>query len=117
MIAAPTEQREGTCDRGACRDEELKKTLSVVRGQLTKSEAKLTKATGKAERWKEKDAAAQRRPASRSGARVEELQKTLERAAASVEPTRATMPVTAAASRGLVAEPTAADGVTVPDET
>ena len=97
-------------------NEELKKTLSVVRGQLTKAETKLTKATGKAERWK-KEAAAHRRAAARSGARVEKLQKKLDRAAAAVEPTRATGPMEAAASGGPVAEPTAGDGVTHPDET
>lgn len=80
-------------------NEELKQTLSVVRGQLTKSETKLTKATGKAERWK-KEAAAQRRAASRSGARVEKLQKKVDRAAAAVEPIRATGPMEAAASGG-----------------
>ena len=96
-------------------NEELKKTLSVVRGRLTKSETKLTKATGKAERWK-KEAAAQRRAGSRSGARAEQLQKKLDRAAAAVEPIGATEPMEAAASRP-VAEPRAADGVTVPDET
>jgi len=100
----------------AATNEELKKTLSVVRGQLTKSVNKLTKATGKAERWK-KEAAAQRRAASRTGARVEKLQRKLDRAAAAVEPTRATAPMEAAASGRLVAEPTTADGVTIPDET
>ena len=97
-------------------NEELKKTLAVVRGQLTKTESKLTKATGKAERWK-KEAVAQRGAASRSGVRVEKLQKKLDRAAAAVEPTRATGPMEAAASGEPVAEPTAADGVTGPDET
>lgn len=105
-----------TTKKLAATNEELKKTLSAVRGQLTKSETKLTKATGKAERWK-KEAAAQRRAASRSGARVEKLQKKLDRAASAVEPTRATGPMEAAALGGSVAEPTAADGVTVPDET
>ena len=97
-------------------NQELKRTLAVVRGQLTKSETKLTKATGKAERWK-KEAAAQRRAASRSGVRVEKLQKKLGRAAAALEPIRAPGPMEAAASGGPVAEPTAADGVTGPDET
>ena len=97
-------------------NEELKKTLAVVRGQLTKLETKLTKATGKAERWK-KEAAAQRRASSRSGVRVEKLQKKLDRAAAAVGPIRAPGPMEAAASGGPVAEPTAADGVTGPDET
>ena len=97
-------------------NQELKRTLAVVRGQLTKSETKLTKATGKAERWK-KEAAAQRRASSRSGVRVEKLQKKLGRAAAALEPIRAPGPMEAAASGGPVAEPTAADRVTGPDET
>lgn len=95
---------------------ELKKTLSGVRSRLTKTETKLTKAREKAERWK-KEAAAQRRAASRSGARVEKLQKKLDRAAAAVEPTRAIEPMEAAASARPAAEPKATDGVTVPDDT
>lgn len=83
---------------------------------MTKSETKLAKTTGKTERWK-KEAAAQRGAASRSGARVEKLQKKRDRAAAAVEPIRATGPMDAAASGTPVAEPTAADGVTVPNET
>ena len=42
---------------------ELKKTLSGVRGQLTKTETKLTKANQKVDRWK-KETAAQRTAAS-----------------------------------------------------
>ena len=95
---------------------ELKKTLSGVRGQLTKTETKLTKATQKADRWK-KETAAQRTAASRSDARVEKLQKKLDRAAAALEPVQAVSPLEAAASGLTVGEPTAADGLTVPDET
>jgi chromosome segregation ATPase len=95
---------------------ELKKTLSGVRGQLTKTETKLSKANQKANRWK-KETAAQRTAASRSDARVEKLQKKLDRAAATLEPVQAVGPLEAAASGLTVGEPTAADGLTVPDET
>ena len=111
-----TKKKPPSTKRLTATNKELKKTLSLVRGQLTKSEAKLTKAMGKAERWK-KEAAAQRKAASRAGARVEKLQKKLDRAATAVKPVRATAPVEAAASGGPVAEPTTADGVTIPDQT
>ncbi len=94
----------------------LKKTLSGVRGQLTKTETKLTKANQKAERWT-KETAAQRTAASRSDARAEKLQKKLDRGAAALEPVQAVGPLEAAASGLTVGEPTAADGLTVPDET
>jgi hypothetical protein len=97
-------------------NKELKKTLSGVRGQLTKTETKLTKANEKAERWK-KETAAQRTAASRSDARVEKLQKKLDRAAAALEPVQAVGPLEAAASGRTVGEPTGADGLTVPDQT
>lgn len=111
-----TKKKARAAKKHTATNKELKKTLSVVRDQLTKSETKLAKATGKAERWKN-EAAAQRRAASKSGARVEKLQKKLDRATAAVEPIRVTRPAEAAASGGPVAEPTAGDGVTVPDET
>ena len=95
---------------------ELKKTLSGVRGQLTKTETKLTKANQKVDRWK-KETAAQRTAASRSDARVEKLRKKLDRAAAALEPVQAVGPLEAAASGLPVGEPTTADGLTVPDET
>ena len=89
---------------------ELKKTLSGVRGQLTKTETKLSKANQKADRWK-KETAAQRTAASRRHrARVEKLQKKLDRAAAALEPVQAVGPLEAAASGLTVGEPTAADG-------
>ena len=88
---------------------ELKKTVSGLRRQLTKTETKLTKANEKAERWK-KETAAQRTAASRSDARVEKLQKKLDRAAAALEPVQAVGPLEAAASGRTVGEPTGADG-------
>ena len=87
-----------------------------MRGQLTKTETKLSKANQKADRWK-KETAAQRTAASRSDARVEKLRKKLDRAAAALEPVQAVGPLEAAASGLPVGEPTTADGLTVPDET
>ena len=70
---------------------DLKRTLSGLRGQLTKSETKLAKANEKVARWK-KEAAALRTAASRSDARVERLQKKLDRATAALSPVRASGP-------------------------
>jgi len=58
-----------------------------------------------------------RQPPIRSDARVEKLQKKLDRASAALEPVRAVGPVEAAASGRPAAEPTAADGLTNPDQT
>ena len=95
---------------------DLKKTLASVRGQLTKTEAKLAKANERAERWK-KQAAAHRTAASRSDARVERLQKKLDRASATWTPVRTSGPNQAAGTGRSVTEPTGSDGLTVPDKT
>ena len=95
---------------------ELKKTLAGVRGQLTKTRAKLTKATERADRWK-KEAAAHRTAAARSDARVEKLQKSLDRATAALKPAPATKADKAAASGDSTTEPSTAYGLTTPDET
>jgi hypothetical protein len=95
---------------------DLKKTLSSVRGQLTKTETKLAKANERVERWK-KQAAAHRTAASRADARVERLQKKLDRATEALRPVRATGSNVAAGTGRSVTEPTAADGLTVPDKT
>lgn len=95
-------------------NDELKTTLSGVRGQLTKTETKLRKATAKADRWK-KEATAQRTAATRSDARVEKLRKKLDRAAAAPEPVQATSPVTPAVAGRPAVEP--GDGLTIPDQT
>ena len=70
-------------------DAELKKALAVVRGQLTKTRTKLTKANEKTDRWK-KEAAAHRTAASRSDARAEKLQHKLDRATAALKPSPTT---------------------------
>lgn len=96
------------------KNEELKKSLSTVRGQLTKTNAKLSTAQERAERWK-KEAAAHRVAASRSDARVEKLRKKLDRAATALKPVQATGPLAAATSDRPAAEATTADGLTAPD--
>ena len=97
-------------------NKELDKTLAVVRGQLTKTETKLGRAEDRAKRWKS-EADAARISASRADARVEKLQKKLERASAALEPSKAVGPVEAVAAGRPAAEPTAADGLTIPDQT
>lgn len=95
---------------------DLKKALTGVRSQLTKTETKLNKANAKAERYK-KEAAAQRAAAARADARAENLQEELARATAALQPVPATRPRKAATSRRTPAKPTTADGLTIPDQT
>ena len=94
---------------------DLKKTLSGVRGQLTKTETDLAKANEKAERWK-KQAAAHRTAASRSDARVERLQRKLDRAREALKPVVASGPNVAAGTGRSVTEPTTAEGLTLPNK-
>lgn len=103
-------------EESRAKEKELKKRISALRGQLTVTEKKLTKTRDQAERWKT-EAKAQRKSASRAGARAEKLQQKLDSASAALEPVQGTAPVEAAASGRPVAEPTTADGVTLPDET
>ena len=97
-------------------NEQLTKTLSGVRAQLTKTETKLGKANDKATRW-QREAAAARTAASRSDARVEKLQRKLDRASAALKPVQAVAPMESAASGRPAAEPRTADGLTIPDQT
>jgi hypothetical protein len=97
-------------------NEALTKTLTVARAQLTKTETKLGKANEKAKRWK-REAAAARTAASRSDARVEKLQKKLDGASAALEPVHAVGPLESAASGSPAADPTDAEGLTIPDGT
>ena len=62
-------------------NDELKKTVASVRGQLTKTRTELAKANVKTERLN-KEVEAHRTAASRSEARVEKLRKNLDRAGA-----------------------------------
>lgn len=110
-----SKKQKRVIEKSSVKQKELEKSLSTLRGQLTRTEKKLTKARDRAERWKT-EAKAQRTSASRAGARVDKLHQKLDRASAALEPVQASAPVEAAASGRPVAEPTV-DGVTVPDET
>ena len=110
------QEEERAIEELTATNRDLKTKLSSVRGQLTKTETKLAKANARAERWK-KEAAAHRTAASRSDARVERLQKKLERATAALKPVAATGPNEPAGTGGSVAKPTGPDGLTVPDKT
>lgn len=105
-----------TIEKLTATNRDLKRTLSGVRGQLTKTEHKLAKANEKGERWR-KEAAAHRTSASRSDARVERLQKKLDRATEALRPVRAAGPNQAGAAGRSVTERTGSDGLTIPDKT
>jgi len=96
--------------------QELEKTLSILRGQLTRTEKALTKAKNRADRWR-KEAKAQKRSASRARARVEKLHQKLDGASAAPEPAQAATAMDVIAPGRSLAEPTTVDSVTVPDET
>ena len=72
--------------------QELEKSLSVLRGQLTRTEKALTKAKNRADRWR-KEAKAQKSSAARARARVEKLRQKLDGASAAPEPVQAAAPV------------------------
>jgi len=111
-----SKKQKRVIEKSSVKQKELEKSLSTLRGQLTRTEKKLTKASDRAERWKT-EAKAHRTSASRAGARVDKLHQKLDRASAALEPVQASAPVEATASGRPVAEPTTVDGVTVPDET
>ena len=96
--------------------QELEKTLSILRGRLTRTEKALTKAKNRADRWR-KEAKAQKRSASRARARVEKLHRKLDGASAAPEPAQAATAMDVIAPGRSLAEPTTVDSVTVPDET
>lgn len=71
-------------DKTSAEQQELSKRLAAVRGQLTLAEKKLVKAKDRAMRWK-KEAKAQQLAAERAGARVQQLQRKLEKARAALK--------------------------------
>jgi chromosome segregation ATPase len=97
-------------------NKELSKEVTVLRSKLTRTEAMLARTDERAKRWKTETAAA-RTAAARSDTRAEKLQRKLDRAGAALEPVKASAPAESAATGRPAAEPTAADGVTVPDPT
>ena len=98
------------------KQQDLEKSLSILRGQLSRTEKALTKAKNRADRWR-KEAKAQKRSASRARARVEKLNQKLDGASAALESVQAAAPMEGIAPGRPVAEPATVDNVTVPDET
>ena len=78
-------------------NKQLSKEVTSLRSQLTRTEAKLARTEERAKRWKTETAAA-RTAASRSDARVEKLQRKLDRAVADLEPLKRVSPADAAAT-------------------
>ena len=112
-----TRKQKRAIETSKAKQKELEKTISTLRGQLTRTEKKLAKANERAERWKA-EAKAQEKSASRAGARAEKLHQKLDKASAALKPAQDTAaPPKATAPNRTVTEPTTADGVTVPDET
>jgi peptidoglycan hydrolase CwlO-like protein len=103
-------------EKPSSKQRDLEKSLSNLRGQLTRTERALTKAKDRADRWR-KEAKAQKRSASRARARVEKLHQKMDGASAALKPVQAAAPLDVVASSRPVAEPTTVDGVTAPDET
>ena len=107
----PSKKQKRAVKRSSSK-QELEKSASILRDQLTRTEKALTKAKSRADRWR-KEAKAQKRSASRARARVEKLHKKLDGASAAFEPVQAAVPVEVMAS----GRPTALDAATRPDDT
>lgn len=111
-----SKKQKGADKKSSPKQKDLDKRLSLLRGQLARSEKALTRARNRADRW-QKEAKAQKRAASRARAQVEKVRQKLDRASIALEPVQAAAPTEArAAGRPVAAEKTLAT-VTVPDET
>lgn len=110
----PSKQPKKRAVTGSSSKQELHKSLSVLRGQLTKTENALNKAKTRGDRWR-LEAKAQRRTASRALAQVEKLRRKLDAVSVAPEPVQAEAPLDVADAAAPVSEP--ATGVPVPDET
>ncbi len=103
-------------EKSSPKQKDLEKSLSNLRGQLSRTEKALTKAKARAERWRQ-EAKAQKRSASRARARVEKLHHKLDGASAPRKPLQPAVPMDVMASGRPVVQPTTVEVVTVPDET
>ena len=97
-------------------NKELSKEITTLRSRLTTTESRLARSEERAQRWKSETTAA-RTTASRSDARVEKLQRKLDRAVATLEPAKRSAPAQPTANNRPTAGATAPDGVTLPDAT
>lgn len=78
-------KQKRSAEKARAKQQELKKNLTSTRGQLTRTEKKLKKATERAERWKKK-AKVQQRSAARAMARAKKLKRKLDQASTVLEP-------------------------------
>lgn len=102
-------------EQHAAKQKQLKKDLSAVKGQLTKTEKKLAKAGERTQRW-QKEAKAHKKSASKAGARADLLQEQLDETRASLQPAPSEATVEAArADEPGSGEPTD-DGVGTPGD-
>ena len=76
-----SKKQKSAVEKSSAKQKDLEKSISSLRGQLTKTEKALTKAKNRADRWR-KEAKAQKRSASRARARVEKLRQKLDAASA-----------------------------------
>ena len=111
-----TKKQKRGVEKSSSKQKDLEKSLSSLRGELTKTEKALAKARNRAERWR-KEAKVQKRSASRARARVERLHRKLDGASAAREPAPAQAPMDVGPSGRPVAESATVDSVTSPDET
>ncbi len=99
----------------AAKHKELKKDVATVKGQLTKTEKQLAKATDRKQGWK-KEAKAHKKSAAKAGARADLLQEQLDEAKAALQskPSEASVEEASADEPGT-GQPTD-DGVGTPNE-
>ena len=76
-----SKKQKSAVEKSSAKQKELEKSISVLRGQLSRTEKALTKAKNQADRWR-KEAKAQKSSASRARARVEKLRQKLDGASA-----------------------------------
>ena len=97
-------------------NKDLKNSVSTLRRRLTTTENKLARTEAKADRWKD-EARALRTATSRADARMDKLQRRLDRATAALDPSHAPTTAEPATIQLPPTEPTGDDGLTVPDQT
>jgi hypothetical protein len=110
------EEAEARGRKASSKQKDLEKSISILRGQLTRTEKALTKAKNRADRWR-KEAKTQKKSATRAHARVEKLHQKLDAASTALEAVHSAAPVGVMSSGRAVSEPTTVDGAAVPDET
>ncbi len=112
----PSKKQTRAVEKSSSKQKDLEKSLSNLRGQLSKTEKALTKAKNRAERWRQ-EAKAQKSSTSRARARVEKLLQKLDGASAPRELVPPAVSMDVMPSGRPVAQPTRVEVVTVPDET